>query len=250
MCIRDSYSPDDGSASSLLAVHAFYEHARRCGAEFHFHEPVTAIHTRGGRVSGVSTPQGTYGADVVINAAGAWAHQVGTLTGLDLPVHPDAHEAAVTEAVAHFLDPMIVDIRTAPGSSNYYFYQHFTGQIIFCITPQPNQWGFDVQETSEFLPMVARRMVDLMPRLKNIRVRRTWRGLYPMTPDGYPLVGWSRETPGLLLAVGMCGQGFMLGPSLGELMTRMVQQQVAPGDEEILTILSPYRSFESQEKLK
>ena len=35
------------------------------------------------------------------------------------------------------------------------------------------------RETSEFLPMIAPRMVDLMPRLANIRVRRTWRGLYP-----------------------------------------------------------------------
>ncbi len=144
---------------------------------------------------------------------------------------------------------MIVDIRPAPGSSNFYFYQHYTGQIVFCITPSPSIWGFDQRETSAFLPMVARRMVEVMPRLKNIRVRRTWRGLYPMTPDGNPIIGWAAPE-GLLLAVGMCGQGFMLGPGVGELLTRMVLKKNTPDDEEILKILSPERRFAGMEMLK
>ena len=145
---------------------------------------------------------------------------------------------------------MIVDIRPAPGSSNFYFYQHYTGQIVFCITPSPQIWGFDQSETSDFLPMVARRMVEVMPRLKNIRVRRTWRGLYPMTPDGNPIIGWAKEVEGLLLAVGMCGQGFMLGPGVGELLTRVVINQLAPGDDQVLKALAPDRPFGGMEMLK
>jgi sarcosine oxidase subunit beta len=98
--------------------------------------------------------------------------------------------------------------------------------------------------------MVAGRMVGLIPRLKNIRVRRTWRGLYPMTPDGSPIVGWARELEGYLLAVGMCGQGFMLGPGIGELIERMVRGATTTEDRETLTYLSPYREFKGQEKLK
>jgi len=90
----------------------------------------------------------------------------------------------------------------------------------------------------------------VMPRLKNLRVRRTWRGLYPMTPDGFPIVGWSKEVEGFLLAVGMCGQGFMLGPGLGELLARMVRDALEPEDHEVLAHLSPYRQFAGQEKLK
>jgi sarcosine oxidase subunit beta len=187
---------------------------------------------------------------VVVNAAGAWARPVAQMAGLDVPVRPDSHEAAITEAVTRFLDPMVVDIRPAAGSANFYFYQHFTGQIVFCITPSPNIWGQDTHETSSFLPMVARRMVDLMPRLKNLRVRRTWRGLYPMTPDGFPIVGWTKEVEGFLLAVGMCGQGFMLGPGLGELLTRLVQNDLEPEDHQVLAHLSLYRKFARQEKLK
>ena len=225
-------------------------HAKRLGAEFHFNESVTGIDVAGGRVRGVKTDKGEYGADVVVNAAGAWARPVAQMVGLDVPVNPDSHEAAITEAVARFLDPMVVDIRPVTGSSNYYFYQHYTGQIVFCITPSPNIWGEDTRETSGFLPMVARRMVDVMPRLANIRVRRTWRGLYPMTPDGFPIVGWTKEVEGYLLAVGMCGQGLMLGPGLGELLTRMVKNSLTESDNEILGILSPYRQFAGQEKLK
>ena len=248
--IGGTLSPDDGNASPLLAIHAFYRHAQRLGTEFRFGEEVIGIVVEGGRVRGVRTDKGEYGADVVINAAGPWARQVAQMAGIDVPVRPDAHEAAITEAVARFLDPMVVDIRPMPGSANYYFYQHYTGQIVFCITPSPSIWGYDTRETSSFLPMVARRMVDLMPRLKNLRVRRTWRGLYPMTPDGFPIVGWAREVEGYLLAAGMCGQGFMLGPGLGELLARLVQHDLVPEDHEVLERLSPYREFEEQEKLQ
>src|SRR5512142_3039679 len=222
-----TYSPEDGNCSPLLALHAFYNHACAAGATFRYNEPTTGLVIEGGKIRGVktATPGGgeaEYGAGGVINAAGAWARAIGQMAGLDLPVNPDCHEAGITESVAPFLGPMVVDVRPGPGSSNFYFYQHKTGQIIFCITPSPSIWGFDVDETSVFLPQIARRMIDVMPKLANIRVRRTWRGLYPMTPDGTPIVGWSKEVEGLLNAVGMCGQGFMLGPGMGELLARMV----------------------------
>jgi len=245
-----TFSPDDGNASPLLAQHAFFDHALEYGAEFRFSEPVIEMMVEKGKVLGLKTSQGEYFADVIVNAAGAKARPLAQMVGIDLPVYPDSHEAAITEPVAHFLDPMIVDIRPAPGSSNYYFYQHATGQIVFCITPQPSIWGDDVRETSTFLPMVTRRMVEVMPKLKNIRVRRTWRGLYPMTPDGFPIIGWSKEVEGYLLAAGMYGQGFMLGPGVAELVTRLVEDCQTNADLEILAQLSPYRQFQGQETLK
>ncbi|MBC7170322.1 FAD-binding oxidoreductase [Candidatus Bipolaricaulota bacterium] len=248
--IGGTYSPGDGHCSPLLACHAFYEEARREGASFRFGEQVTGIELREGRVRGVRSTRGRYETRVVINAAGPWARAVGELVGLDHPVQPDSHEAGVTEPVTHFLDPMVVDIRPIPGSSNCYFHQLASGQVTFCITPQPPIVGEDRRETGAFLPMVARRMVDLMPRLANLRVRRTWRGLYPMTPDGSPLVGWAQEVEGYAMAIGMCGQGVMLGPSVGELLGRMVTGGLVPEDEEILDALSPYRTFAAEEALR
>jgi sarcosine oxidase, subunit beta len=248
--IGGTFAPDDGSASPMLSAHAFWKHATRLGAEYRFQERPVGMIMEGGRVKGVRTDKGEYYADVVVNAAGGWARSVAQLAGADVPVKPDLHEAAITEPVARFLGPMVVDIRPVAGSANYYFYQHKTGQVIFCITPSPSIWGMERSETSEFLPMVARRMVDLMPRLSNIRVRRTWRGMYPMTPDGSPIVGWAPEVKGLLQAVGMCGQGYMLGPGVGELVARIVTGAVTPSDQEVLQILSPQRNYVGQERLK
>jgi sarcosine oxidase subunit beta len=248
--IGGSFSPDDGSASPLLAIHAFSRQAKLAGAEFALNESVQRIVMDGQVIKGAITDQAEYETPLVINCAGAWAAQVSSLVGIDIPVKPDAHEAAVTEPVAHFLNPMIVDIQPSPGSSNFYFYQHATGQIFFCLTPDPNQWGYQTEETSGFLPMACSRLLKVMPRLSGLRVRRTWRGLYPMTPDGSPLVGWAEGLEGFFLAAGMCGQGFMLGPGLAEMITRMVLGEMTSEDKKIADQFSPYRKFASEEKLK
>jgi len=248
--IGGTYSPGDGHCSPLLAVEGLYREAMGHGAEFRFGERVVSVETQGGRIAGVCTDLGRYSSPVLVNAAGAWAAQLGRLLGLDHPVKPEAHEAGVTEPVAHFLEPMVVDIRPRPGSANFYFHQLASGQITFCITPDPPLWGEDRRETSTFLPMVARRMVELMPRLAYIRVRRTWRGLYPMSPDGSPLVGAFHEVPGYIVAIGLCGQGVMLGPALGELLARLVLDETTVEDRQVLEQLSPYRAFALEEALK
>ena len=92
-------------------------------------------------------------------------------------------------------------------------------------------------------------MVMLYPRLRNIRVRRTWRGLYPMTPDGFPIVSFVKEVKNMLLVVGMCGQGFMLGPGLGELLAEILIDR-SEDHNDILEQLTLYRSFEGEEVLK
>ena len=98
--------------------------------------------------------------------------------------------------------------------------------------------------------MVARRMVGLMPKLANLKVRRAWRGLYPMTPDGSPVVGAAATLEGYLDAVGMCGQGYMLGPGVGALVSRMITKTLTAVDEAILHELRPNREFGGVEKLR
>jgi sarcosine oxidase subunit beta len=92
-------------------------------------------------------------------------------------------------------------------------------------------------------------MLELYPRLRSLKVRRTWRGMYPMTPDGQPIVGYAREAENLLLAVGMCGQGFMIGPGLGRILSEVIADG-AGGYGFILDQLTPYRKFEGMEMLK
>jgi sarcosine oxidase, subunit beta len=94
------------------------------------------------------------------------------------------------------------------------------------------------------------KIYTLSPRLGNLRVRLTWRGLYPMTPDESPIVGWNREVEGLLHETGMCGQGLMLGSGVGEIVERMVAGALKPNDKTILKEFSPCREFKGMEKLK
>lgn len=244
-----TYSPKDGFASTLMTATAFHKLALDAGVDFRFGHAVTGMDARGGRIRSVRTDEEEYSAALVVNAAGAQASEVGNLAGLELPVHPDCHEGGVTEPVRRFMEPMIVDMRGDSESGSYYFYQAETGQIVFCITPNPQVWGTDRDNTSGFLPLCVRRMVELYPRLRNLKVRRTWRGSYPMTPDGLPIVGYPRDLENFLLAIGMCGQGFMLGPGLGSILAEVI----AEGSKEydyIFEELTLYRKFEGMELLK
>jgi sarcosine oxidase subunit beta len=229
-----TFSPDDGSASPLLSSTAFFRRARELGVEFRFRENVTGLLLAKGGLRGVKTDGGSYPCEWAVNAAGAHAREISALAGMDLPVIPESHEGGITEPCKRLFGPMVVDMRTEGASENYYFYQNSEGQIEFCITPAPPIVGTDRKETSAFLPLVARRMVRLMPVLAGLRVRRTWRGLYPMTPDGFPFVGSCREPHGLVHAAGMCGQGFMLGPGIGELVGRLVSGELTGEDGRVL----------------
>ncbi len=62
--------------------------------------------------------------------------------------------------------------------SNLYQIIH-EGQIIFCYTPLKIFPGEDRQSTSEFMPVMANRMVDLIPRFKNLTIRRLWKHMVP-----------------------------------------------------------------------
>ena len=245
-----TYAPEDGTMSPLLVANAYYRRAVRLGVEFRFKEKITRVLVDGGRAAGVETDRGRHQAPVVVDAAGPLSAPLCETAGIRIPVVPDCHEAAITEPVQPFFQCMVVDVRPAAGSKNFYFYQNLHGQVVFCITPDPPIVGTDKRETSAFLPQICTRLVHLLPRLKNLRVRRTWRGLYPMTPDGSPIVGWNRDVPGLLHATGMCGQGLMLGTGVGELVARLVTRTGTADDDIILGEFSPYREFKGMEKLK
>ena len=248
-----TFSPGDGYASPLKTAVAYHKLASEAGVEFLFGEEIVGLEVEKGLVRRLETTKGVYAGGLFVDAAGAQGAEIAAMAGVDLPVRPDCHEAGVTEPVARFMEPMLVDIRSDERSGNYYFYQTNTGQVVFCITPSPQLWGTDIDNTSSFLPLCARRMLELYPRLGDLKVRRTWRGMYPMTPDGQPIVGYARGIGNLLLAVGMCGQGFMLGPGLGKILAEvMAEGSPARGGSYgfIFEELSPYREFVGTEMLK
>ncbi|MBP7796515.1 MAG: FAD-binding oxidoreductase [Elusimicrobiales bacterium] len=243
-----TYSPDDGSASSILSSNAFYFKSLEYGTTFKFNENINEISKKENFV--IRTNKGEYESEYFINAAGSHAKAVSLMLGVDVPVKPDCHMAAITEPLKRFMKPMVVDIRKGEASSNCYFYQNFEGQIIFCLTPSPQIWGYDRRASSEFLNESAKRVLSVVPSMKNVRVRRMWRGLYPMTPDGFPVVDFDAGgIKNYILAVGMCGQGFMMGPGTGWVITEILSGRKKKDDDMVINFKLE-RSYSGQEKLK
>jgi len=243
-----TYSPGDGQVSPLKAAAQFWKQSRERGCEFRFGETVTDLVIEGGKMRGVRTTKDLYHADVVVNAAGSTAREIGRMAGIDIPVVPDSHEAGISAPMERFFDPLIVDMRPGPlgKTKNFYFGQNDRGQVIFCYTPLKPIVGTNRACTSEFMPIIARRLIDLIPRLKNMLIRRVWRGLYPMTPDGIIILDHVGEVEGLYLEAGMCGQGFMLGPGVGLNMAGFIARGEPVIDPEVFSTLGFHRDFGEQ----
>lgn len=243
-----TYSPDDGSASPLLSINSFYFKSLEYQTEFVFNEKINEI-TKNKNFK-IKTDKNEYESKYFINCAGANAKEISLMLGVDIPVKPDSHPAGITEPIERIFEPMIVDIRKGEKSKNFYFYQNFEGQIIFCLTPEPPRWGYDRSFSSEFLNEMAKRILKLLPFLRNIRIRRFWQGLYPMTPDGFPIVDFDAGgVENYIVACGMCGQGFMLGPGIGWVITEILSGRKKRDDDMIINF-KLLRSFSGQEKLK
>ena len=243
-----TYSPDDGSASPLLSNNAFYFKSVEYGTEFVSQERINSVLK--GENFIIKTDKNEYESKYFINAAGANAKEISLMLGVDIPVKPDSHPAGITEPLEGIFNPMVVDIRKGEKSKNCYFYQNFEGQIIFCVTPEPPRWGYDRNVSSEFINETSKRILNLIPSLKDVRIRRLWAGLYPMTPDGFPIVDFnSSGVVNYIIACGMCGQGFMLGPGIGWIITEVIAKRKSKEDDMIINFRLN-RSFSGQEKLK
>ncbi len=83
---ESGYADPNGSTTSLLTA------ARAHGARLVQDCKVTGITQAAGKVTGVETDQGMYAAPVVVNAAGAWAAEVGAFAGLEIPVDTWRHD--------------------------------------------------------------------------------------------------------------------------------------------------------------
>lgn len=240
-----TFSPDDGQVSPLRASESFTNEAARLGAVFRYQESVASLLLEDHTVVGVRTDRTEYRAPAVVLTAGVHADRIGRTVGLNIPILPESHEAGISAPVQDFLGPLVVDLRPGPEgkTANFYFGQDSDGQIIFCYTPRPSFPGENRTSTYEFMPIAAARLVEIIPRLRNLSIRRVWRGLYPMTPDGSPIVGKAPRTDGLFLGVGMCGQGFMLGPGIGLNLASLVAHGKPVIDAEVFNLLSPARDL-------
>ena len=62
----------------------------------------------------------------------------------------------------------------------------------------------------------------LVPPLAKLSVIRVWSGIEGYMRDSQPAMGPSARVPGLFYAFGFSGEGFQLGPGVGEVMAELI----------------------------
>ena len=134
-----AYLPTDGYVDPSQLTFALAEGARRRGAEIATNTRVTAIPVERGRVTGVVTDKGEIEADVVVNAGGMFAAELGRLAGVTVPIVPMAHEYLVTRPAELPLDmPTMRD-----PSLLVYFRPESGGLIMGGYERDPAPWSLD-----------------------------------------------------------------------------------------------------------
>jgi glycine oxidase len=204
------WAPRDGALDPERLVQALLGDAQRLGAVV-VGDRAVGLERAEDKVTGVTGEASRYSADHVLIAAGAWS---GLLENLPrpLPVHPVRGQmaavpwpAAVPPAVVYHKDCYLL----ARG-----------GEAIVGSTME--SVGFRPEVTSSGLAQIFAATMLLYPSLIRAKVRRTWAGLRPMTPDGLPIIGAEPTLNGLWYATGHGRNGILLAGMTGVLLRQLL----------------------------
>jgi len=67
-----------------------------------------------------------------------------------------------------------------------------------------------------------RRLQELMPSLKDVKIAKISAGLVGFTPDMLPVIGELNGPKGFVMAAGWSGVGYALGPAVGDLLSELI----------------------------
>ena len=220
------WTPEDGHVDPAGAAFALAAGARRRGATIVRHNRVTGMRRETSGEWRVTTEQGDYLCEHVVNAGGTYARQIGQWTGLDLPITCMTHHYLVTETVPEFLDldrelPVVRDDARVSG---YIRMEQKSGLIGIYEKANPNTvwldgtpWEADSElfapDYDRIMPWLQNAM-ERMPVLAELGIKRTVHGAITHPPDGNMLLG---PAPGLVNYWCCCGCqiGIGWGPGAG-----------------------------------
>ena len=222
-----AFLPTDGWLDPTGLTHALVERARARGAEIRTNTRVTDIDVRGDRVRGVVTDEhGPIAADVVVNAGGMYASQIGRLAGVEIPVVPFGHQYLLTEPI----DGIASTFPTLRDPDRLvYFRQEAGGALIVGgYERSPAPWAVERGPPEDFnhklLPddwerfePLADGASSLIPALQSAGIVRMLNGPEAFTPDGEFILGES-EVAGFFVAAGFCAHGIAGAGGIGKVM--------------------------------
>jgi sarcosine oxidase subunit beta len=200
--------PRSGVARHDAVAWGFARAADGLGVDIIENCEVTGFDIGSGTVAGVRTNRGDIRAGKVGIAVAGHSGEVARLAGLKLPIESHLLQAMVSEPVKPFLDTVVIS-----PSLHVYVSQTDKGEVLMGGALDGYN-SYSQRGTWPSVEDVVAGAVGLIPRLKSLRLMRTWGGIVDMTMDGAPIIS---KTPirHLYLNGGWCFGGFKATPGSG-----------------------------------
>jgi glycine cleavage system T protein len=223
-----AFLPTDGYLDPSGLTLALAEGARRGGARILEGARVTGIQVDRGAVRGVDTEQGAIETEVIVNAGGIYAPEIGAMAGLTLPIIPMAHQyllARIKEEIPDELPTM------RDPDLLVYFRRDAGGLLMGGYERDPAPWGLDgiaadfnnrllAEDWSRFEPL-SQNAIKRVPSLETGDVVKLINGPEAFTPDNEFVLGES-SVRGLYVAAGFCAHGIAGAGGMGRAMAEWI----------------------------
>ena len=214
-----SFGPDDGVVDPHAVTLGFLAAARSNGANILLETEVLGLSQQAG-VWRLETTNGTFSADAVLNAAGAFGGELGARAGLDVPVLPYRRNVYATAPVPDFAHPtpLVIDLSTG-------VYLRSEGErFIFGLSnlhePPGDRQAVDWAWLEHTLDLALPRFPFL--ETAGLDRRACWAGLYEVTPDHLPILGLMPGVGGFYNACGFSGHGVQHAPASGLILSEEI----------------------------
>jgi dimethylglycine dehydrogenase len=245
------YDPFEGHIDPSGVTQAYAKAARIGGAEIYRFTPVTDLQPQpdGGWL--VVTPKGNIEAEIVVNAGGLWAREVGRLVGLELPILAMEHQYLVTEDVPEIVARQEELPHAIDFEGELYTRQEGKGFLLGTYEKAGKPWSEQVTPMDfghELLQADLDRIepslavaFEHFPFLAETGIKQVINGPFTFAPDGNPLVGPVRGLKNFYVACGVMA-GFSQGGGVGLSLAKWIIEG-DPGMDVFAMDVSRYGEF-------
>ena len=220
-----------------LLLQSFRRDAQAHGADIHTKAAVTAIDHQNGQWL-ITAGGEVHTANLLVNAAGAWADPIADLAGID-PIGITPYR----RSMARIPVPGGYDAREWPlldGVNERWYAKPDAGQLLVSPAdedPMPPQdaWADDMV-LSEGLARFEEMMSHPVER-----VTTNWAGLRSFAPDHALVIGCDPKQPAFFWLAGQGGYGFQTAAAASQLAADLILHRAPELDRDLCAQLSPTR---------
>lgn len=165
-------------------------------------------------------------AQVVVNAAGAWADELAVISGVEkLGLQPYRRTAAIAD-VDH---PLPAACPMVAAADNSYYFRPEGEQVLISPAEAVPSGPEDARPAPGDIDRLVARLNDLTTL--GIRgISRAWTGLRTESADGVPIAGFDAEAPGFYWLAGQGGYGFQTSSAMAELAAAQILNSLGMAD--------------------